>query len=355
MAYAQSYGTGPSNENYNMGVQSPYSPPNNGGPGNPGTASNMPKPTLPRFQQFQNNKGPAPLNPQDRAMQYFQSVMGGAGTSSGQMNTTPGPQWSRGNQAPPGYYEQGQQALQQQWNSLSPQERARYDQATQQRMGGNGGINPGNMYNMIQQFQNNKGPAPLTPQDRAMQQMSGQISGMQLPQDFNPWSGGFGQGGSNQGASDARQGMQNQYTGDPRHLYEQQRQTNNPLNQFGYGGQSQSLGRYVPPMMTNPNDLNAWNNQGGYAYNIPNSYGSGQWNQFNSRDVAFPNFGQSQNVPTPRLNPGTPPPSYQSPFGRPDPMRQQNYLAYMMNLAQGGQAQSNSTQPGAPDQPPPVV
>ncbi len=248
-------GTGPSNDNYNMGVQSPYSPPNNGGPGNPGTANNMPRPTLPRFQQFQNNKG----------------------------------------------------------------------------------------------------PAPLTPQDRAMQQMSGQISGMQLPQDFNPWSGGFGQGGSNQGASDARQGMQNQYTGDPRHLYEQQRQTNNPLNQFGYGGQSQSLGRYVPPMMTNPNDLNAWNNQGGYAYNIPNSYGSGQWNQFNSRDVAFPNFGQSQNVPTPRLNPGNPPPSYQSPFGRPDPQRQQNYLAYMMNLTQGGQAQSNSTQPGAPDQAGPVT
>jgi hypothetical protein len=258
-------GTGPSNDNYNMGVQSPFSPPNNGGPGNPGTANNMPKPMLPRFQQFQNNKGPAPLNPQDRAMQYFQSVMGGAGTSSGQMNTTPGPQWSRGNQAPPGYYEQGQQALQQQWNSLSPQERARYDQATQQRMGGD------------------------------------------------------------------------------------------PFNQYGYAGQSPSLGRYIPPMMTNPGDVNAWNNQGGYAYNIPNSYGSGQWNQFNSRDVAFPSFGQSPNVPTPRLNPGNPPPSYQSPFGRPDPQRQQNYLAYMMNLAQGGQAQSNSTQPGAPDQPPPVV
>ena len=125
--------------------------------------------------------------------------------------------------------------------------------------------------------------------------------------------------------------------------------------QYGYAGQSPQLGRYIPPMMTNPGDVNAWNNQGGYACNIPNSYGSGQWNQFNSRDVAFPNFGQSQNVPTPRLNPGTPPPSYQSPFGRPDPMRQQNYLAYMMNLAQGGQARSNSTQPGAPDQPPPVV
>lgn len=266
---------------FGMGVQSPYSPPNNGGPGNPGTASNMPKPTLPRFQQFQNNKGPAPLTPQDRATQYFQSVMGGAGPSSGQMNTAPGTQWSRGNQAPPGYYEQGQQALQQQWNSLPPEERARYDQAIQQRMGGNGG-----------------------------------------------------------------------------QPYETQRSTDrrgDPFNQYGYAGQSPQLGRYIPPMMTNPGDVNAWNNQGGYAYNIPNSYGSGQWNQFNSRDVAFPQFGQSQNVPTPRLNPGTPPPSYQSPFGRPDPMRQQNYLAYMMNLAQGGQAQSNSTQPGAPDQPPPVM
>ena len=213
---------------FGMGVQSPYSPPNNGGPGNPGTASNMPKPTLPRFQQFQNNKGPAPLTPQYRQV-------GGYNGS---------------------------------------------------------GINP----QVSMPFPNF---APRGPR--------------------NPMGGG------------------------------------DPFNQYGYAGQSPQLGRYIPPMMTNPGDVNAWNNQGGYAYNIPNSYGSGQWNQFNSRDVAFPQFGQSQNVPTPRLNPGTPPPSYQSPFGRPDPMRQQNYLAYMMNLAQGGQAQSNSTQPGAPDQPPPVV
>jgi len=156
-----------------------------------------------------------------------------------------------------------------------------------------------------------------------------------------------------QGRQDAWQNQQQAPRQD--NYYRRPNMGGDPFNQYGYAGQSPSLGRYIPPMMTNPGDVNAWNNQGGYAYNIPNSYGSGQWNQFNSRDVAFPNFGQSQNVPTPRLNPGNPPPSYQSPFGRPDPQRQQNYLAYMMNLAQGGQAQSNSTQPGAPDQPPPVV
>lgn len=46
-----------------------------------------------------------------------------------------------------------------------------------------------------------------------------------------------------------------------------------PVN---YGGQNPSLGRYVPPMMegrgsnANPNN---WLNSGGYAYNVPNSYG----------------------------------------------------------------------------------
>lgn len=278
---------------YNMGVESPYSPPNNGGPGNPGTANNMPKPMLPRFQQFQNNKGPAPLTASDRGMY--------------------------------------------------------------------GGINPGNMYSMV-----------------------GQLQGMNAPPGFRPSAAGFGQGGS--GSYDAMDaaasgnpqvsmpfpnfappqgsgqfippgGNGGQYTMSQRQPYEQQRQTNNPLNQFGYGGQSPSLGRYVPPMMGNVNDMNSWQGGGGYAYNIPNSYGSGQWNQFNSRDMAFPQFGQPGSNGSMRYRPfNESPPSYQSPFGRPDPARQQNYIAYMMSLAQGQQPTGNNpTQPGAPDQAGPVT
>lgn len=237
---------------YNMGVESPYSPPNNGGPGNPGTANNMPKPMLPRFQQFQNNKGPAPLTANDRAMY--------------------------------------------------------------------GGINPGNMYNMI-----------------------GHLQGMTVPQGAGQFIPPGGNGG--------------QYTMGQRQPYEQQRQTNNPLNQFGYGGQSPSLGRYVPPMMGNVNDMNSWQGGGGYAYNIPNSYGSTQWNQFNSNDMAFPQFGQPGSNGSMRYRPfNESPPSYQSPFGRPDPARQQNYIAYMMSLARGQQPTGNNpTQPGAPDQAGPVT
>lgn len=70
-----------------------------------------------------------------------------------------------------------------------------------------------------------------------------------------------------------------------------------PYNRYGMADQSPQLGRYVPPMMNDPNgNINNWTGGGGYSYNIPNSYGSPQWNQFNSTDVAFPQFGQSQNV-----------------------------------------------------------
>lgn len=226
---------------YNMGVESPYSPPNNGGPGNPGTANNMPKPMLPRFQQFQNNKGPAPLTTQDR-----------------------------------------------------------------------------NMYGMIRSAQN---PPQLPQPDQWTRQP-------QLPQPDNWYAG--------------RRPLM---------------QPGDPFDQYGYAGQSGQLGRYVPPMMGNVNDMNSWQGGGGYAYNIPNSYGSGQWNQFNSRDMAFPQFGQPGSNGSMRYRPfNESPPSYQSPFGRPDPARQQNYIAYMMALAQGQQPTGNNpTQPGAPDQAGPVT
>lgn len=39
-----------------------------------------------------------------------------------------------------------------------------------------------------------------------------------------------------------------------------------------YGTQQPGLGRYAPPTMSDPNS-NQWNNQGGYAYNLPTSFG----------------------------------------------------------------------------------
>ena len=211
---------------FGMGVQSPFSPPNNGGPGNPGTANNMPKPMLPRFNPgFQNNKGPAPLTPYDRQM------MGGYNGS---------------------------------------------------------GINP------------------------------------PIPREDN--------------------------------YYRRPNMGGDPFNQYGYAGQSPSLGRYQPPMMSNPNDPSGgWLGGGGYAYNIPNSYGSGQWNQFNSTDRPSRNFGQTQNLGNfARDNIRYSQPMYQSPFANGDPSRSQNYFAYLSTLGQQPQ-QPRYTQPGAPSQPGPAT
>jgi hypothetical protein len=48
--------------------------------------------------------------------------------------------------------------------------------------------------------------------------------------------------------------------------------------QFGtYSGQQPFLGRYRPPTMAgNGTDPTAWNDYGGYSYNLPNAYGPGQ-------------------------------------------------------------------------------
>lgn len=72
-------------------------------------------------------------------------------------------------------------------------------------------------------------------------------------------------------------------------------QSQDPYNIYGAAGQSPQLGRYRPPMMENAENPQDWmGGAGGYSYNIPNSYGSGQWNQFNSTDRPFPRFGQAQ-------------------------------------------------------------
>jgi len=72
-------------------------------------------------------------------------------------------------------------------------------------------------------------------------------------------------------------------------------QSQDTYNIYGAAGQSPQLGRYRPPMMENAENPQDWmGGAGGYSYNIPNSYGSSQWNQFNSTDRPFPRFGQAQ-------------------------------------------------------------
>jgi len=292
-------GTGGGGPQYNMQSASQFAPPNEGGPGNPNGANNMAKPMLPRFNPgFQNNKGPAPLqgyNPNSPAQLDQRAI---AADPQGFA------QWQR-EAAAAGYNygnsgQQGQQGVQsgppasllQSFNSLM---------GGGQQGGYNGsGINPGGMYNR-------QGPM----QDRGFD----------------------GRGGYN------------------RPMY------NDPYQQYGYAGQSQSLGRYQPPMMSNPYDpQGGWLGSGGYSYNIPNSYGSGQWNQFNSTDTANRNFGQTQNQPTLGVNQSVRQgqPQYQSPFASGDPSRSQNLLAYMQGIAQP-QQKPQYTQPGAPSQPGPVT
>ena len=52
---------------FGMGVQSPYSPPNNSGPGNPGTANSfMPEANAPRFNPGSRTTRPTPLADPER-------------------------------------------------------------------------------------------------------------------------------------------------------------------------------------------------------------------------------------------------------------------------------------------------
>lgn len=257
--------------------------------------------------------------------------------------------------------------------------------------------NPGGANNMAKpmlprftgnSFQNNKGPAPLTSND-----VGYNGSGI------NPQPYGFGQGGAptmgtyspsvqmnqsqaplaqhlsglspvqtggsaqfNRGYSgDTVQGRQDSWQNQqqaPRqdNYYRRPSMGGDPFNQYGYAGQSPSLGRYQPPMMSNPYDpQGGWLGGGGYSYNIPNSYGSGQWNQFNSTDRPSRNFGQTQNAGNFALgNVRYSQPAYQSPFASGDPSRGQNYYAYLSTLGQQPQ-QPRYTQPGTPDQPGPVT
>lgn len=231
--------------------------------------------------------------------------------------------------------------------------------------------NPGGANNMAKpvlprftgnSFQNNKGPAPMQnwgggPNGQwngdfsqfANQQQGGyngsginpgnmaqQLQGMNVPAGFRPSARGFGQSGFGAGQEAQDQDMMQRQQGYRRPMY------NDPYQQYGYAGQSQSLGRYQPPMMSDPyNPTGGWTNGGGYSYNIPNSYGSGQWNQFNSTDRASSQFGQSPNTPQMGVNQSV---RY--------PQQSQNYYS---SLLQQQPQQPRYTQPGSPEQPGPVT
>lgn len=241
------YPASDSGDQFNMQAPSPVV--NQGGPGNPNGASNMPK--------VPNNywKGPAYDN---------------SGINPQQLRD---------------------------WNALPADERAKYDPETQRRMGG-------------QLNDLTRGPMP----------QFGGMGGFPYPR------AGQGNGDPNGARGpDPRQGQMGGYQ--------------DPFNQYGNAGQSPQLGRYVPPMMNNPNGNNQdWTGGGGYSYNIPNSYGSPQWNQFNSTDRANPSFGQSPGISGGGQGRGynyPPMPQFNSPYARPDQQRSQQYQQYMMSLAQG--------------------
>ena len=235
-------------------------------------------------------------------------------------------------------------------------------------------------------FQNNKGPAPLQGYNPNSPAQLDQRAIAADPQGFAQWQREAAAAGYNYGNS-GQQGQQGVQSGPPASLlqsfnslmgggqqggyngsginppiprednyYRRPNMGGDPFNQYGYAGQSPSLGRYQPPMMSNPNDPSGgWLGGGGYAYNIPNSYGSGQWNQFNSTDRPSRNFGQTQNAGNFALgNVRYSQPAYQSPFASGDPSRGQNYYAYLSTLGQQPQ-QPRYTQPGTPDQPGPVT
>lgn len=285
---------------YNMGASSDNAPVNQGGPGNPGGANNIAR--LPRFFGQRNNKGPAPLTPADIQMQsniqqgvnsqynkppapagQSPSWGGGAG---GQWNGdfsqfARNPQQTMTDQ----WQQQGQRQQQDEWNRLPPEERARYDADTQRRMGGNSGImNYWNQQGANSQQQYPTHPAFPTPQlpspdnwTRPMQPGTGGQNGQRPP--------GMGLPPFRQQQQQREDMFQPQYP----------MQSQDPYNIYGAAGQSPQLGRYRPPMMENAENPQDWmGGAGGYSYNIPNSYGSSQWNQFNSTDRPFPGFGQAQ-------------------------------------------------------------
>lgn len=228
---------------YNMGASSDNAPVNQGGPGNPGGANNLAR--LPRFFGGQNTKPPAPAG-------QSPSWGGGAG---GQWNGD----FSQFARPPVGQNNKGPA-------QMNPQ------------VGGNSGImNYWNQQGVNSQQQYPTHPAFPTPQLPTMQPGTGGQNGQRPP--------GMGLPPFRQQQQQREDMFQPQYP----------MQSQDPYNIYGAAGQSPQLGRYRPPMMENAENPQDWmGGAGGYSYNIPNSYGSSQWNQFNSTDRPFPRFGQTQ-------------------------------------------------------------
>lgn len=69
------------------------------------------------------------------------------------------------------------------------------------------------------------------------------------------------------------------------------------IPQFNYAydpTQSSGLGRYIPPTLSNPmTGADQWNNQGGYSYNLPNSFGALHGNN----GMGAMGFGIPQGIP----------------------------------------------------------
>ena len=132
-----------------------------------------------------------------------------------------------------------------------------------------------------------------------------------------PLTGGYPQGQVQQQAQQnvPYQGM---YNGNPGGAYNMPSRNQGNMNQqYGYapspynmqyqGGQSAQLGRYTPPTMQQGNaflqqglyNSNQWNNNGGYQYNLPNSYGQTGLNYGQGQAPVFQgmyNQGQMYNM-----------------------------------------------------------
>lgn len=95
---------------------------------------------------------------------------------------------------------------------------------------------------------------------------------------------------------------QGQYNGNPRganNMGQSYGYAPTPYNMNYQGGQSSQLGRYTPPTMQQGSaflqqglyNSNQWNNQGGYQYNLPNSYGQTGLN-YQQGMAMYPQFQQ---------------------------------------------------------------
>lgn len=160
-----------------------------------------------------------------------------------------------------------------------------------------------------------------------------------------PLTGGYPQGQIQQQAQQ-KVPYQGMYNGNPGGAYNMPSRNQGNMNQqYGYapspynmqyqGGQSAQLGRYTPPTMQQGNaflqqglyNSNQWNNNGGYQYNLPNSYGQ-----------TGLNYGQGQGQ--------APMPPYQGMSGQAQGFYNQMGQQFNQNMGQSPMQQTNFGQMG---------